>query len=84
MYKAKDAKNRTYAVKKMIVQSFESEVASRKEVECLRRYRHHSIIELVDSVVIESSKDLGKVYYLLFPYMQNGRYCLTNRPKTNS
>lgn len=73
VYRACDSQRRRYAVKKLIIQSFESEVAARKEVECLRRYRHHSIVDLIDSVVKDDGSGSGKFYFLLFPYMKNGR-----------
>lgn len=72
VYRACDSQRRRYAVKKLIIQSFESEVAARKEVECLRRYRHHSIVDLIDSVVKDDGNGSGKFYFLLFPYMKNG------------
>jgi hypothetical protein len=60
-------------VKKITIQSFEAEAAARKEIDFLRKFRHPHIIGMLDSIIREDQKG-SRAAYILFPYMQRGRY----------
>ena len=72
VYRATDLSDRSksYAVKKMFIQSPEFERALYQEIDSFKRFRHPNILKLIDSQV--EVKDGVKVAYLLFPLMNRG------------
>lgn len=69
MYKATDSSNKVYAIKKMILQSHEAELAAKKEIDMLRRFKHPNIIQLRDSCIY--TENGVKIAYLLFPFVES-------------
>lgn len=59
-----------YALKKMLIQSEETDRMVRNEIEALMRFHHPHIIGLIDHTV--SNEGGMRVAYLLFPLVTNG------------
>lgn len=62
--------SRQYALKKMLIQSEETRCLVNNEIQAFLKFKHSSIIELLDSTTVNEG---GKqVAYLLFPLMPRG------------
>lgn len=72
VYRATDAtdRSRQYAVKKMFIQSPESERSLTQEIDSFQRFRHPHVLKLTDSLI--QNKDGLKIAYLLFPLCKRG------------
>lgn len=63
--------NRTYAVKKMLLQSSENVAMANIEVDSLKQFKHPNIVTLIDVVDIVEANNI-RVMYLLLPYYPRG------------
>mmetsp|Transcript_7680 Transcript_7680/g.11394 ORF Transcript_7680/g.11394 Transcript_7680/m.11394 type:complete len:344 (+) Transcript_7680:58-1089(+) len=61
---------KTYALKKMYLQSVEFERCALMEVASFKKFHHPNILKLLDSVSRTENK--SRVMYMLFPFMEQG------------
>lgn len=71
--KVKDINDgKSYAVKKMLLQSPENVTMANLEVDSLKRFKHPNIVQLLDVVTCVEGNNNLRVMYLLLPYYQRG------------
>lgn len=63
---------KSYAVKKMLLQSAENVSMANLEVDSLKRFHHPHIIQLLDVVTCVEGNNHLRVMYLLLPYYHRG------------
>lgn len=72
VYQAKDnGTGKTYAVKKVLVQTEEIQRSVRTELKAFQKFTHPNILPLVDWFETRNERNI-QVFYLLFPLMKKG------------
>lgn len=71
--KAIDVNNfRKYAIKKMLIQSEDSELGIKNEIEALKRFKHPNMVTFLAHKYSMDRSQNSRVVYLLFPLIQSG------------
>ncbi len=63
-------RRKEFAIKKMLIQSKETDQMVQTEVASFKRFNHNNILKLIDST--EKNESGRRVVYLLFPYIRSG------------